>query len=472
MSSFKIAFLADIHYFSPSLGTSGRAYELRSGSDQKCLAESGAVFDAASELLSKSDVDAVCIAGDLTNNGEKQGHREIFEKLKKLNEKKRVYVITSTHDWGSDGKARRYEGSSVFRDVEILPPPEVNELYSFFGSGELLAEFTTSRGFVSRVFALSDTLRLIAVNDDGDGAGGASGYSPEHLQWMISQIRKAKEAGCQVIAMEHHLLLTNIGRLVNKTQTIADNEETAAALADAGLRLMFTGHSHMQRTTEFISPNGNKITQVNLGSLCGYPAPITYVTVTDSKAALDVEFLEHFTYEGKHYGADFFREHTLAVLYNLIRAAKTDRTDLKERLAADGIRPKKLDTFYPLIRRAAAGAETLTAGKALKLLNVLSIGKAADKHAIKAIRDDRLLNHIADVFLNVFDGSYTAGRQKEEVRQITTSLASLPSRAIRALPVRPRGAENLLGTTDQISAIAKELMYPSAPDNMHHEVDL
>ena len=70
MAVFKAAFLADIHYYSPKLGTTGRAYELRSGSDQKCLAESGAVVDAAFDILANSDADCVCIAGDLTNNGD------------------------------------------------------------------------------------------------------------------------------------------------------------------------------------------------------------------------------------------------------------------------------------------------------------------------------------------------------------------------------------------------------------------
>ena len=52
---YKFTFLADLHYYSKTLGTSGRAYELRSGSDQKCLAESGAIIDAAFDHLAQSD---------------------------------------------------------------------------------------------------------------------------------------------------------------------------------------------------------------------------------------------------------------------------------------------------------------------------------------------------------------------------------------------------------------------------------
>lgn len=45
----KLTFIADTHHYSKTLGTSGRQYELRSGSDQKCLAETGEIIDAAFE---------------------------------------------------------------------------------------------------------------------------------------------------------------------------------------------------------------------------------------------------------------------------------------------------------------------------------------------------------------------------------------------------------------------------------------
>ena len=47
MAGVKLAFIADIHHYSERLGNSGRAYELREGSDQKCLKETGAIIDAA-----------------------------------------------------------------------------------------------------------------------------------------------------------------------------------------------------------------------------------------------------------------------------------------------------------------------------------------------------------------------------------------------------------------------------------------
>ena len=147
MARYKAAFLADIHYFSPKLGTTGRAYELRSGSDQKCLAESGAVVDEAFQILADSDVDCVCIAGDLTNNGERWSHDEMIAKMDALNAKKPVYAITSTHDWCSDGRSRRYVGAEAIWDAETYGEADLPDLYRHFGEKDELAKFVNGRGF-------------------------------------------------------------------------------------------------------------------------------------------------------------------------------------------------------------------------------------------------------------------------------------------------------------------------------------
>lgn len=472
MSSYKLGFIADLHYYSPMLGTTGRAYDLRQGSDQKCLAETGSVFDAAAKVLTESDVQAVCIAGDITNDGEKCSHDGIFEKFSALNEKKKVYLITSTHDWCSDGNPRRFEGKEIFHDVPTVSREEIDGIYSVFGKDEEIASFTTPQGFTSRVYKLSDELRLFAVNDDCDGRGGKSGYSEGHLQWMKDQLKKAKDEGACVIAMEHHLMLFNLAPLINKGQSIADNYEIAAQLADAGLRLLFVGHSHMQRTTEFVSPAGNKITQVNIGSLSGHPAPINFVTVENGKAKVDVHFLEGFDHEGKHFDSRFFKEHTSAVLYNLLNAAATDKEDLRERLGADGIKIKPLDKIYPIIRWAAKKILKIKVGQAGRLVNFFTFGKGVDRKAVKAVKNDLLLDHVIDIFLNVFDGSATAKGQKEEVKKIAIDVSTLPRRVITKLPLKKGTKKKIAGITEQIESLVNELMYPSAPDNLHFTVEL
>ena len=473
MAKTTLAFIADLHYYSPKLGVTGRAYDLRQGSDQKCLAESGAIIDAALERLAdEADVDAVVVSGDVTNDGELCSHEEVREKFRAFAEKKPLYLITSTHDWCTDHNPRRYEGNETFHDVETLDAPALDAFYADFGKDKLVAAYETGKGFHSRCFQVGPALRLLAVNDDMDGEGGRSGYSEAHLQWMEAQIRDAKQNGCDVIATEHHLLLWGISGLINKGQSIGDNFAVAERLADAGLRLMFVGHSHMQRTTEFTSKAGNKITQVNVGSLCGHPAPINYVTIENGKARLQVKCLEGFTYNGEEKDAAFLRDHSTGVLTNLLHAAAEDKEDLRARLAGQGIRIKPLDKLYPILRHYAKMALTITVGKAARKVNGVTFGKGVDKKAARALKNEPLLPYILDIFCCVFDGSMSAREMPEPVKTIAKDVSTLPRRIVGKLPLGKAKKEKIYRTTGEIEKILRELIEPSLPDNADCEIDL
>ncbi len=470
MSGYRIAFIADIHHYSEKLGNSGRAYELREGSDQKCLKETGAVLDSAFEKFLSENTDCVCIAGDITNDGEKLSHEEVFRKFADFAAHKKLFVITSTHDWCSDRNPRRFEGESVYHDVETLSPEELTRCYTVFGEKDCISEYKTPLGLVSRCFKLTDGLRLIAIHDDCDGRGGKSGYSEEHLGWIKSQVENAAAEGAKCIAMEHHLLLHPFCKFINSGQSIGDNFEMATELADCGLRLMLVGHSHMQRTTEFVSQKGNKITQINLGSLTGYPAPVTYVTFDGENAKINVEFLKEFTYNGEKCGFSYFRQHTLGVLFNLLEAGSKDKKDFYERLSANGIKIPSYNLLYPLIKAVCKKLLRMKCIGAGRLINFFTFGKAIDKKALKSIREKKLLDLVSAVFLCVFDGSAFSGELTEDEKTVVCQVGALPSRLIRRLPVKNK--EKILRTTDQINELTRELMYPSSPDNMNTVIAL
>ncbi len=472
MPDYRIAFIADIHHYSEQLGNTGRAYELREGSDQKCLKETGAILDAAFLKFLGEDTDCVCIAGDITNDGEKCSHKEVREKFFHFNEKKKLYVITSTHDWCSDRNPRRFEGTEIFHDVETLSAEELTDWYKCFGEKDCISSFTTPIGLVSRCFQVTDGLRLLAVHDDCDGPGGSSGYSEEHLSWMCRQLDKAREEGNKVIAMEHHLLLHPFCRFINSGQSIGDNFRVAEILADHGLRLMFVGHSHMQRTTEFVTGKGNKITQINLGSLTGHPAPVTYLTFDGKNAEISVEFLKEFSYNGEKCTDEYLKKHTLGVLFNLLEAGVRDKQDFYERLRANGIKIPSYDLLYPVIRFACKKLLKAKCGGAGRLINFFTFGKAIDKKQLREIKALLLLDLVSRVFLSVFDGSYSVKDASSAEKEVVVSVGRLPSRIIRRLPLKDGKKAGILKTTDQIAALTKELMYPSSPDNFNTIIKL
>lgn len=430
MQTYKFTVIADTHHYSKTLGTSGKAYELRSGSDQKCLAETSELIDAAFEQIAASDTQAVLIAGDLTNDGERVSHEEFREKLYRLKEKKPVYVITATHDWCCDENPRRYSGEQVSHDVPVMASNELRDFYRDFGPGAAEAEFTTHLGTTSYVVRLNEHIKLLALNDDQNGKGRA-GFKEDHFQWIEEQIKKAREEGCLMIGMEHHLLIAHVNPLLTGGGTcVGDREEVAARLADAGLRYMFVGHSHIQHTDHFVSPAGNKITEVNVGSLVGYPAPIVNVTVTPEQTlTYQVDHLDQFQLDGRTVPAiPYLREHALALVHRVLES--TDKTDFSEKLTALQINGQKIGKFYPIARPVLRFLREGTVWQLYKKLRLTGKAKAIDRALIERHRDEKIIDYVDPMFLAFFDGSITPHTPDDDFYQLVMSCVGVLTRLL------------------------------------------
>ncbi len=464
----KISIVADLHHFSETLADDGIAYRLRQSSDQKCLKESGAIIDAAFEKIANSDSDYVFIAGDMSNDGEKVSHFEIKEKIRKLSEKKPVFVIYSTHDWCCDGRSRRYQGDEILYDVETMSVTDLREFYKEYGEAQAYDTYINEIGAASYAVKL-DGIRLIGLNDDRNGKGKA-GYCDEHLEWIVKNTRDAKANGEAVIVMEHHLLLPNISMLINGGQIIGDWEERAEALADAGVDFVIVGHSHMQRNTQYTSKNGNSLIQINVGALCGHPSPIVNLTVDEDRFTMSIDTIDSFSYNGNTYDASYITQHTENLLMGIINSAIDDKEEFLLRVNSIDEKFNLDGKYYKPIRAAVKFLKNLTVGKAGRIINFFTFGKGVSRKAIKQIKKDNLLEHIIDIFLGVFDGSKKNYGTTDPVYIIVKDVASLPARISKVLPVKALRKEKIQKLFRQIEEIAEELTHPSLPDNQHFEI--
>lgn len=471
MNKLKLALIADLHYYSPTLGITGSAYERRSSTDQKCLAESGAIIDSAFNILKMSDCDAVLIAGDISNDGEKVSHREVMEKIKELSKSKPVYVVYATHDWCCSEDAARYEGDNVITgDVETMTPPELREFYFDYGVKDCISEFVHPNGSSSYCAKIKDGFRLLGLNDDRNGKNKA-GYSPEHLEWIKQQIKDAQDAGDTIIGMQHHLLFPSISKLVCGGMLIGDWQDMSEELADAGLELMFVGHSHMQRTKQYTSKNGNTIYQVNLGSITGYPAPYTFLTIDDNTAQIDVNTLKTFEYNGEILGADYIKAHTLGVVKNLLDNAAISREAFNNQLKSYGIDGSKINIPYGIIKNLAKHINNDTVKQAASKINALTFGKGIDRKAAAELKDEKLINYIYEIFLAVFDGTANPHAPSTPIYKVVESVSTLPKRVCAKLPVKALKTEKMNSVMADIEATLKDLVYPTGPNNYHAVIE-
>ncbi len=427
----KITFIADLHHYSKKLGVTGKAFELRSGSDQKCLAETGDIIDAAFEEIGNSDTDVVFILGDVSNDGEMLSHYELRDKLYELKKKKNVYLITATHDWCCDGNPRSFNGDEVSNDVDVMNSCDLPDFYKDFGPSQSSDSFITKIGTICYVIELSDHIRVLCLNDDKDENNNA-GFTDECWQWIEKQINKAKEDGCLMIGIEHHLLMPHISPLIaGGSVCVASHEKIATRFANLGLKYMFVGHSHLEATDKFTTHVGNSITEVNVGSLVGYPAPIVNVIVNeDDTLTYTVEHLKQFKMNNQTIDAQaYLKKHSVNVI-NRVLECKT-MNDFVDRLSALGLDKKKAFALWPIVKPILNKLNTMLTWDLYKLLLHLGLITKKVKESAEAYHYKSVRDFIDEMWIAALDGSVVTHDRESNYYKLVMAVYSVPSKMFK-----------------------------------------
>ena len=293
--------IADTHYFENTLGAEGEAYEARSLTDQKCIAETGAILDSAfAQLAADTETGIVLIAGDLTFNGEAESHKGFLQKLDKLCDSgKRIYLITARHDY--DDEPYAFAGAQRIT-VEGTKREDLLDLYHEYTIKDALA---VNREYLSYTAQLGEGVRLLAINCDGD-CGDFKGIYPEHMAWILEQIEDAKRCGSRIIGMTHYPVLPGAPLMAMIDDAVLqDWQSVATALADAGMPLIFTGHMHMQSVNKWTTPGGSFIFDICTGSLVGGPCAMRKILLRpDGKMRVTSSTIEDFDWDKNGMTAD------------------------------------------------------------------------------------------------------------------------------------------------------------------------
>lgn len=292
---FSFYLVTDTHYFDTSFKRSGKAYEDRSKTDQKCVAETPAIVDAGFKQLAEDrETDIILIPGDLVYRGEYQSHVGFRERLYKLKEQgKKIYLITARHDYCEDGEPAEFDGDEII-PVKGMPRAELREFYKDLGFDDAISEHKESMSYVAQ---LADGIRLLALNCDGD-CKDFKGLWDDQMEWALNEIKKAHEAGEYIFAMTHYPLLpfSPIMNLIGDAK-LTDWEKRANEFADAGLDLIFTGHMHAQAVTDYTTKNGNTITDVQTGCFVGCPCAYRKVVLSGDTAEIKSYTINDFDYD-------------------------------------------------------------------------------------------------------------------------------------------------------------------------------
>lgn len=287
MTPIKFYLVTDTHFYEPSLGASGKAYEEYMKTEQILLAESSDMVKAVfSQIMADKETEYVIMPGDLSKNGERESHKSLIKELYKLKEAgKKVFVITASHDYN--------EWSRSFVNDELVPVEgvshqELYDLYYDFGYSEALA---VDKQTLSYVAEIAPKVRLLAVNcDSSDDAKGI--IDDRLLAWLQEQIDLAKKDGCFMFAINHYPVVpcVPVFDLVGDAQ-VRNWRRFATFLADNGVELILTGHMHIQSINEFFSKQGNRLIDICTSATVGSPVQYRRIDIS-ADAVMKVETLD------------------------------------------------------------------------------------------------------------------------------------------------------------------------------------
>lgn len=285
VQTLKIGVFSDPHYLSEQLmdnGSAIMAYDKMSG---KAVQEVPFVLQQVLDDYLNSGIDVLLIAGDITKDGERQSHTDFRDKLQPLlNKGVKIFVIPGNHDINVPG-ALGYKGENTY-PVENITPEDFAGIYADCGYRDALKRDSTSLSYVAE---LNDNTWLLAIDvsryqeyTTRSISGGR--LLPATEQWITETMEEANRNNIQVIGMMHHGLVEHImmQSAFFPEYIVEDWQRIASLFADLGIKAVFTGHFHANDITEFTSQAGNKIYDIETGSLSAYPFPYRYAELSST----------------------------------------------------------------------------------------------------------------------------------------------------------------------------------------------
>lgn len=389
MKELKFYLVTDTHYFDTSFKASGPAYERRSRTDQKCVAETAAVIDAGfAQIAADKDTDIILIPGDLVYRGEYQSHVGFRERLYKLKEQgKRIYITTARHDYG--GNPVEFDGEEEI-PVKEMKREDLRDFYKDFGFDEAVSEHKNSMSYVVQ---LQPGYRLLALNCDGD-CKDFKGIWDDQMKWALDEIKKAHDAGDYIFAIMHYPLLpfSPVMNFIGDAK-ITDWEKRADEFADAGLSLIFTGHMHAQALTQHASPKGNTITDIQTGCFVGCPCAYRRVVIDDEKISVKSYTISDFEWDkGGKTAAEYFQWRFDRMILDIVNAMADDFAFFT-RLFGGPEKNKKLKV------------PVTVAGKILQKITLGGVGRLFCFKVDKSIKNRLLRDTAVELVRNIFVGN-------------------------------------------------------------------
>lgn len=246
-----IVVASDIHYlYSDYYRDCAWFEDAMLNGDGKMVTYADEILDAFQEDMERLHPRLVMISGDLTFNGEKESHRALAEKLKRLTAQGiAVAVIPGNHD--IDNPLSLGFHDTDYYEVDSINAAQFQAIYRELGYEQALHCDERSLSYRLDLNENYSLLMLDSVAHEQKGANmDVGGFLADSTwEWLTRELDDIRNSGRKAIVGMHHNLAEHID-LFNDGYTIAQHERLAALLREYDVPLVLSGHMHCQHISE------------------------------------------------------------------------------------------------------------------------------------------------------------------------------------------------------------------------------
>lgn len=450
LKPLKLNIISDIHYYSKETGISGKAFEKENAKTPNDLLNCEEILTSLMNQLAEDECETVLVSGDVTTKAEKEAHEGVIKLLRSLKERgKRVYVITATHDFHSDGMTHKFVGDEKI-SVPCVPREELFDMYREFGPDEAIS---VHRDSMSYVVQLCDGYRLFALNDDRN-LKGASGFSDDCFEWITEQIKDAREKGQFIIPMTHHPMLSPspFYTIIGKSNIMGEAERRIDEFTEMGLNYMFTGHTHMQDISYKYTDNDKIFYDITTAAAVGYPATFRKVTFIPAEGKIDIDSVDVKCDIGGRKLQEHLEDKFFGMIRRVIEAAGKDIPELARLATAFSVKEKLIYKIGWIIKPFAKVLSKLKIGTIAKLVKKESGLKKSDYAHIK---DKKVVDFIVSLVRNLYGGDAPYSPDTAEYK-ITMGILAVIDSILKLFGIK---ISSILKGAESVQSLVEPLLY-------------
>ena len=347
---FGFAVASDTHYVHPvkqagtTLADEGWATTFNSESESFTNQSGLIIVEFLKECAENPKCQFVLITGDLATHGRDyvSEHEAVAAKFRKFEKEtgKQVYVINGNHDNAKDMP---------------VDHKKFTEIYHEFGYDEALS---TDEGTCSYSANLNDEYTLVALDTCDERYRVVPNNDITRMNWAVKQLKAAKKQGKKVIMIMHHNLLEHnpFQKLNEKNYVVNTPYSFAGLLADLGVKLVFSGHTHCNNVKSYTSFLGNTIYDFSMSSLGNFPAEYKYFNVTDSKISYETKKINHIDADKLAEVCKGFSNEALEMMKNNLQAYTWSMSyreyseDLRENISPETLGVEESSALYAKLK--------------------------------------------------------------------------------------------------------------------------